>query len=256
MIVKMNTKSHQFLLTPSGIFRTLTVFCGFPGVTLTWFAFVSSTWTNLFPEVHTIITIDRNLDLNSLQADERGVNSSSESLEDFVEAFDLISDQNEEEWNKILFETLLFERIFIAVVTTALLISSIYLVIRIAKQSPPKSPCEVIFDFLFHVTAAFALVASSAMVLVAELKIETFLDEINDDLPSVVQEIIASETANVRSIRGKKIGAVVYGMANGMMYAFCVVTLRMLKPINKICKNRDVRRESNVSVISSVVSES
>ncbi|CAL8127475.1 unnamed protein product [Orchesella dallaii] len=135
----------RFLLTPSGLFRSLTVICGFPGVLLTWFAFFSSSWTNLFPEVKIIMELGKGFGVRIWKLEEQHFNSTSKSLENSEEEFDLVSDEDEQKWNKIVLETLIFEMLFISIVTIVLFISTIYLVIRIARKISTDSPCEVIF---------------------------------------------------------------------------------------------------------------
>ncbi|CAL8127489.1 unnamed protein product [Orchesella dallaii] len=201
-----------------------------------------------------IMELDKGFGVRIWKLEEQHFNSMSKSLENSEEEFDLVSDEDEQKWNKIVFETLIFEMLFISIVTIVLFISTIYLVIRIARKISTDTPCEVIFDFLFHILASLALLTGSALVLVAELKIESFADKINDNLPPEVVELISSEHESSKDKKGDKIGAAVYGMVNGVLYALCTVTIRMITPhplANKIW-NTNPRKESTLSKLSTV----
>ncbi|CAL8127499.1 unnamed protein product [Orchesella dallaii] len=136
-----------------------------------------------------------------------------------------------------------------------LFISTIYLVIQIARKISTDSPCEVIFDFIFHILASFALLTGSALVLVAELKIESFADKINNILPPEVVELISSEHESSKDRQGDKIGAAVR-LWHGEWSSICIVhCYNSNDHASSTCKqnwNTDPRNQSTVSKLSTV----
>ncbi|CAL8101011.1 unnamed protein product [Orchesella dallaii] len=241
----MSSEGFQFLATFSGIFRALTVICGLPAVVLAWTAYFSSSWTKAFPEIQAILDSENKAGVFSdfqRATDESTSNSTPSSDEDY----DLISDADEEYLDKILLETLIYEKAFIGIVTFVFIISTLYLILRIANQVPSESPYEIIIDFLFHVISALLLFTGSALLFQSVLKIQSFVDRIDDNLPAEIVEII-EEKKNVQD-KDDKIAAGVLGMINGVLYVCCVISLRMTRVL--ICRNpcrKNLQRKISIS---------
>lgn len=126
---------------------------GIPAVVLAWLAYFSSSWTDVFPEILAILAVEKSLDVDILEnaasdlfsfSDSSSSSSSPGSNEDDIE-YDIISDSEEEYLDSILLQTLTYEKFFIGVVSVVFLMSTAYLILRVASKHSPDSPYEIMF---------------------------------------------------------------------------------------------------------------